>query len=1840
MQMVTASVLGSLLFFTVSFAEEEKTVGQEVEVFDETSNKVIKYCDSTMTEMCECRKGLSDNPENAVPANECVLLNIGLGRARYSALTESIMLQLNELAPNLSLYSPSGFKVVAGYAVYGVSREKNTSNVPKHVQITDPSGVITRFLFADGESVATPFAAIGNRTDGRLAMVDAEGWATAADPAYYDFYPGDGSLWRFGASPASADYLRFVFHQTPQGRVETPQDMGVEIIRDADGILRQVMTPAWLADFAVTGLDGYDLRLYPHDASCVPGARSADGAYVIAQGTVPDAVWEFRNPQPGVPRELSVTRKRGDVSETWLYRYEEAVQDFTLVYPQGVMVKRLERVYSDDRTSWTLKRTLTASDGNVVRTEQKHFVAGASGSLLMESVKDPDGLNLVKRYDYYQDPVLNGLLKVSVNDDGSWIRYEYDVQRRKTAEVMPWLDAPTNAPNNQCAVTRYGYGLFTPGDFLAYNDQRPRTEIKEICGIEVARTYHAYPTNALGQAQEIEELAAFPAAPYGHAASPRTVKTYYAAGAALPLPGRLATVAYPGGKTETYGYEYGAFNAATFAFAPDPDGGAWRETVTTSYGANSGVQALRSARVWDEKGREVLNESYVEDGAAFALIGWTRMSYDRNGKLVETAYSDGRVVSATWGANCCGKESEATADGIITFYGYNELKQKVSETKKGLAADGSDDIATLYTYDLENRVLSTAVTNIASGLGYVASRNAYDAVGRVTKAVDRLGNSTVTAYDTLVTSIHGPNGVTAVTERYLDGKTKRVLENAVVKQSYTYGVNPDGTRWTLSAAGPLPAIATLTDIADLRPLTSGLDFPWQLQAADPLGRTVATCKPGFGHTVLITSNVYDTAGRLSRTERRVSGNNESRLLDATLYAYDAAGNRVLTALDLNTNGVIDLEGPDRVTGTSSAYEKDASNIWRSVSHSWVYPEFNSSSAVTTSVQRVLLTGLGVLQGNDGVLASHSESLDVRGNATVSEVLVDRTARKLAQFRSFPTSVQPEIGISLNGLLRQTVSSTCVTNTFSYDLLARRTADIDGRGNTALTVYSLRGLVDYTENAASNRTTYGYDTLGRRTSVTDALGNITHTQYDVDGRVTKTWGAVYPVEYGYDVQGRMVSMKTFRDENGPGDETRWFYDQPTGLLTNKLYADGFGPSYAYTPAGNLSSRTWARLDPETGLACQALYAYDAAGSLLGIDYSDTTPDIAYTYDRLGNTVSVVDASGSHTLTYAPDGQMLADIIKFQNAVFTLHEAYDTLGRSSGYALSNTVDDTASQITGMTHGYDAFSHISAVSVAGIPSTFRYGWLAGSDLQQSLAMPNGVTRQIVYDPQRNAPVSVIHTNVAGIVLTRRVFTCDIVGRLTARNQYRLGDETNRLDAFHYNQRSELTGAIVGTNTYAYTFDPVGNRQTAEEPDFSATYSVNTLNQYTNISYGQTSMFAPVFDLDGNQTLLKTTIGIWHVTYNAENRPIVFSNDTTLVKMTYDYMGRRFDYKETVNGVVTRHERYLYRGYLQIAALTLLNASNVQSQLIHAIVWDPAEPVATSPLMLSTSAEWYTYSFDQSKNVTELFDGFGAVSATYDYAPFGQGVAVLGTIVSVNPLTFSSEAADPVIGLNYFNWRHLNMIEGRWISRDPFFDFSFGKIFDPKQRQRGTLHMDYDYNFINNSFMAIDVNGLARTHKTDQSVCEIARENGWQGSNDAGFVCYNGDTYMCVWNGAAGTYSKGINECIVEHEDTHLNNGDVETCKPCDQKRAQFPPGTTRQQANDAECKAYVASFKCLKNKMEENCGKLAEPAKTECQKEYCAEMKGKSNEVMLNSCLNSSTFPISHQDVPPCGKIWFPR
>ena len=271
-------------------------------------------------------------------------------------------------------------------------------------------------------------------------------------------------------------------------------------------------------------------------------------------------------------------------------------------------------------------------------------------------------------------------------------------------------------------------------------------------------------------------------------------------------------------------------------------------------------------------------------------------------------------------------------------------------------------------------------------------------------------------------------------------------------------------------------------------------------------------------------------------------------------------------------------------------------------------------------------------------------------------------------------------------------------------------------------------------------------------------------------------------------------------------------------------------------------------------------------------------------------------------------------------------------------------------------------------------------------------------------------------------RAYTYDTLGRPMTRSTSRDGSTVN--DSFGYNSRSELNIATVNNEAYAYDYDNIGNREMAQEAAESATtYGRNQLNQYTAIGD-----FEPTYDDAGNQTKVKTSTGIWLVTYNAENRPTLFTNTDsgTIVECSYDYMGRRATKKVTVNGSVTLHQRFLYRGYLQIACCDLTRSNH---PCLWLITWDPSQLVATRPLAIQLNGTWYTYGWDLTKNICEVFGPAGYIRTAYTYTPYDE-VSATGDVTQ--PIQWSSEYNDTETALVYYNYRHYNPVDGRWLGRD----------------------------------------------------------------------------------------------------------------------------------------------------------------------------------------------------------------
>jgi len=281
-------------------------------------------------------------------------------------------------------------------------------------------------------------------------------------------------------------------------------------------------------------------------------------------------------------------------------------------------------------------------------------------------------------------------------------------------------------------------------------------------------------------------------------------------------------------------------------------------------------------------------------------------------------------------------------------------------------------------------------------------------------------------------------------------------------------------------------------------------------------------------------------------------------------------------------------------------------------------------------------------------------------------------------------------------------------------------------------------------------------------------------------------------------------------------------------------------------------------------------------------------------------------------------------------------------------------------------------------------------------------------------------------------------------------------RTDAYGYNDRNELTNAVKNAthNEYAYQCDDIGNRLSSLDLVTNRTYTANSLNQYTLVGLAVPSApqeeFAPQFDLDGNQTLIQTSTGIWSVTYNGENRPVLWTCGATNIVMSFDRMGRRVEYIETVSdnaggpgsvpAATNAHHRFVYDGYLCIQRLNA--AANNAVDL--AFGWDPTEPIATRPLWMQRPAGSYNFFYfhDGNKNVSDIvsYQSARGVPAHYEYAPFGAVIAATTNtaftafnVAEVNPFRFSSEYSDAALGLTYYIFRYYDMVSGRWMTRDP---------------------------------------------------------------------------------------------------------------------------------------------------------------------------------------------------------------
>jgi|GEM_PF-1852322 len=1157
-------------------------------------------------------------------------------------------------------------------------------------------------------------------------------------------------------------------------------------------------------------------------------------------------------------------------------------------------------------------------------------------------------------------------------------------------------------------------------------------------GILVSRSYTHISTNTPGEVLTTTERAHSQGATWGDALNLRNIMV-----ADQDSGDSIYTESHDGLRT-SYTREYGSYDPLARTFTPSADSDIRTTATEGTSSSPDGItnRTTRSVSVANRFGRELYTAKEVYDGSAYHTIHWSANTHDGLGRVIRVDRSDGSWIET--GYDCCGQSYVQTSDGSRTEFVYDDLKELDFTIEKGVPELGPDypaqsDVFRERITDAFGREIASST--YAGGLSLTSS-NTYDRLGRLITTTGPDGLTISNEYNTAARThtVHNPDGGTATSVHYLDSQPKFTSGSAAYWNWTTYGVQANGITWTQNkrfGGGNLvnPIYRTKTTYTDF------LGRPW---------RTEHQALDGSNGVVTVaTESHYDVNGHLWKTS-----DNTPRA--DTLHEFDELGALTRSGLDLDGDGT--LGANDRFSSSYEAYNFDGTN-WHQTS--WATTHTGALHNVTTSVRHVRLTGLSP------ALASESRSLDIHGNRTIVTTSFDTNGVSVSTVDS-PYSTQDAVLASYNGLIVFSTSQTGHTTKFLYDALRRQIHTIDPRIGTNTIHYAANGWVDYMEDAAGHRTTYGYDAAGRRTSITDADSNTVHTTYSLKGEPLGQWGATYPVLHEYHpFSGDKTGLYTLRDTNAIivtkqnlldakplMDKTTLIFQPATGQLVAKRYADGYGPDFTWHSDGRLASRSGARTDTN-GNRLVTSYGYTAGTrQIASRTYSEGTVSVSNSYNHItGQLLSTTDAFGTRSFSHNHKFQILDET---HNGLLTntLTRAYDQLARPAGHTLR---DASGNPLQTISRGFDSLGRPDSITtvIHGLnPSSNRvdYGYLPDSDMIRSTTHDTGTAHIRHFEPHRNR-INRIDNLHGTTPISLFDYTTDAAGRLTERIDESLGAVTTNV--FGYNTRSELISALMGTNHSTYTFDPIGNRITANQLDGAFSYESNELNQFTNItSAGSTE--SPVYDPDGNML----DIDGFTATWDGHNRLSILSKSsggtTTNLAFTYDANGRRIRKLVTVNGTVAKDVCFLYDAWNLILEHDRTGSGKTTTYTWGLDISNSEKGVGGVGGLLSVqgpSGEQRHALADANGNITDYVDSFGTLKAHYEFDGFGNTTKTSGETL---PFGYSSKYHDSETGLNYYGYRYFSPLFGKWLNRDPLGEQGGDNVYAFVKNQ-GTKYVDY---------------------------------------------------------------------------------------------------------------------------------------------------------------------------------------
>ena len=757
---------------------------------------------------------------------------------------------------------------------------------------------------------------------------------------------------------------------------------------------------------------------------------------------------------------------------------------------------------------------------------------------------------------------------------------------------------------------------------------------------------------------------------------------------------------------------------------------------------------------------------------------------------------------------------------------------------------------TTYTYDPDNRIVvrKNALNqhsilefdsrgNLVGGTDAIGNvtRRTYDSQDNLLSETDALGHRTQFEYNTkgdLVATID-PLGNRTINTVNSMGMPVDLIDAHGNRSSFQYDV-----RGNLIASSDVRGHTTRYELDTRGKVTAVVDPSGVRRTStyDAVGNVLSQTD-GRGNT---TTYLYDANGELLRRSSPLTNATGTQTTTAT-YSYDANGNKLTSTNELGLSRSFSYDAAGNLirmtdeAGQQVSVTFDESNLLQGVSR----PTGANSAFVYDSIgNRTKTTTNGESSWNEydavGRLLAIVYDDDTPDNAADNprrRFEYDAAGRQTATTDERGNRTQ--YFYDAIGRLIRLVNPLGATETYAYDALGNRTQQTNPLGRTISYAFDQAGNITRVTYADNSFVQYAYDAMGRAIRFVDELGRITQYGYDPEGNLAHVIdSAGGRTEYQYDENNNPISIK-----DAANRITRYEYDL-AGRQTATISPLGFRSETQFDAVGNPIRTTDA-----DGRVNQNFF--DAEGRVIRRELHDGQV-VRFSYDLRGQLISMVDATGTTSMSYDKQGRLLQ---RTNGDGRSISYQYDAAGNVASVSMPGET---------LTYSYDAIGSLTAVqsSTSGLTS-YTYDLnrnktaiqnadgtreTRNHDLrdrlvsQSSLGANNTLLQQTTHILLANGLIS--NTVESGVNNRQVSFTYDVLNRLLSESE---------------------TG--VNPRTTAYTYDAVGNR--LQKVDSIGGTTQNNYDLQDRLLSSSTNSVVTTYAYDRSGQLLSEVTGADQSTY-----------------------------------------------------------------------------------------------------------------------------------------------------------------------------------------------------------------------------------------------------------------------------------------------------------------------------------------------------------------------------------------